>query len=114
MRSARVEAQKLRKRLDAAIAEFTAGKLSAATLSKVERDLTEQIAAAEAAARPPVASPALADLAGAGVDRRWDALGIEQRREVLRTLLDVTVLPSKRLKGSRGFDPSEVSVTWKV
>jgi hypothetical protein len=50
--------------------------------------------------------PNLEQLAGPGVDRRWKKLTIEQQRDVVRLLLDVTVLPSKRPRGSTGFAPT--------
>jgi hypothetical protein len=52
---------------------------------------------------------AYADLAGEGVEDPWDALSTEQKREVVRILLDVTVLPSTRPTGSRGFDPDAMA-----
>jgi hypothetical protein len=55
----------------------------------------------------------LDDLAGADIDTKWDALNIEQQREVVRTLLDITVLPSKAKRGSRGFDPKSVRTKWR-
>jgi site-specific DNA recombinase len=111
--AARIEAQQLRERLDGAVEQFTAGELSAATLAKVEADLEPKIRDADRRARPPARSPLVEDLAGADIDTRWDALNIEQQREVVRTLLDITVLPATRKSGSRGFDPDAVKVEWR-
>jgi hypothetical protein len=56
----------------------------------------------------------LRDLCRAHHDARWDALTIEQRREVVRLLFDVTVAKSTLPRGARGFDPDTVRVTPKV
>jgi site-specific DNA recombinase len=116
---ARAEADELRKRLDDFTAEATAGRLSAARLGKIEADLTPKIKAAEKRARAAVIPPNLEQLAGEGVDARWDALldqpgGIEKCREIVRLLLDITVLPSKRPRGSTGFDPDAVRLEWRT
>lgn len=57
--------------------------------------------------------PNIADLAGDDVDKRWDALTVEQRREVIRVLADITVLPTTRPRGSTGFDPDAVRIEWR-
>lgn len=111
---AREEAARLRQRLDDAAAEYSAGNLSASMLGKVENDLTTQIKAAEKRARAAVVPPNIGELAGPGIDERWDALSVEQRREVIRVLLDVTVMPSTRPRGSTGFDPDAVRLEWRT
>jgi site-specific DNA recombinase len=111
--AARLEAQQLRERLDGAVQQFTNGDLTAATLAKIEHELEPPIADADRRARPRPRSPLIDDLAGADVDTRWDRLNIEQQREVVRTLLDITVLPSTRKSGSRGFDPAGVRTEWR-
>jgi DNA invertase Pin-like site-specific DNA recombinase len=111
--AARIEAEQLQARLDDAVAQFTTGDLSGAMLATIEKDLKPKIAEAERRARPPTRSPLLDDLAGADIDTRWDALQLEQQREVVRLLLDITVLPSKRKPGSRGFDPTAVRIKWR-
>jgi DNA invertase Pin-like site-specific DNA recombinase len=110
---ARHEADELRQRLNGAVAEFTAGRLSAGLLSKAEANLEPRIADAERRARPTPISPLVTEVAGKDVDARWDRLTIEQQREVIRTLLDVVVLPDPRPRGSRGFDPASVRITFR-
>jgi site-specific DNA recombinase len=109
---ARAEAAELRERLDAAAGEYSAGNVSASMLGKVEAELVPRIKAAEKRARAAAIPPNIVDLAGEGVDERWDALNVEQRREVVRLLLDVTVLPSTRPRGATGFDPDAVRLEW--
>jgi len=111
---ARSEAAELRQRLDDAAAEYGAGNISTAMLGKVEADLTPKIKAAEKRARAAAIPPNIGDLAGEGIERRWDALSIEQRREVVRLLLDVTVLPTTKPRGSTGFDPDAVRLEWRT
>ena len=113
-KQARAEAAKLRRRLDKALDQFTDGKLSAGMLAKAEAKLKPQIEDAERRARAAGVSPVVAELAGAGVDARWDALTVEQRREIVRVLLHVTVLPTTRPRGSTGFDPAAVRLDWRV
>jgi hypothetical protein len=114
-KKSRADATKLRGRLDRAIERYTEGKLSANTLAKIEADLEPRIADAERRARAAAGvSPVVEQLAGKGADARWDALSVEQRREVVRVLLHVTVLPSKRASGSTGFDPQAVKLEWRV
>ena len=111
--AARGEATELRQRLDDAVAQFTDGKLSGATLANIEAALKPRIAAAERQARARAVSPVIEELAGEGIDARWDALTMEHRREVVRLLVDVTVLPSQRPRGARGFDPDAVRLEWR-
>jgi DNA invertase Pin-like site-specific DNA recombinase len=112
--AARAEALELRARLADAIERFTEGNLTAATLAKIEAKLEPKIAAAERAARTNTVPPVVQDLAGAGVDARWDALTIEQRRDVVRALLDITVKPSKRPRGARGFEEKAIAIKWRT
>jgi site-specific DNA recombinase len=112
--AARAEAAELRQRLDDAASEYSAGNLSASMLGKVEGELVPLIKAAEKRARAATVPPNIGDLAGDGVDERWDALSVEQRREVIRVLVDITVLPSTKPSGSRGFDPDAVRLEWRT
>ena len=112
--AARAEAQALQQRLDDAVEQFTTGALTGATLAKIERNLLPKIADAQRRARPTRVAPLIAGLAGGTAAERWDALTIEQRREVVRLLADVTVLRSTRPRGTKGFDPDAVRVDWKL
>jgi site-specific DNA recombinase len=111
---ARAEATELHERLDAAAAEYSAGRISASMLGKVEADLVPRVRQAERRVRAAVVPPNLEQLAGAGVDRRWKQLTVEQCRDVIRLLVDVTVLPSTRPRGSTGFDPDAVRLEWRT
>jgi site-specific DNA recombinase len=111
---AHAEAVELREHLATAVEQFSARQLTAATLAEVEAKLRPQIEDAERRARAASVSPAVVDLAGEGADARWDALTVEQRRELVRVLLHVTVLPTTRPRGSNGFDPDAVRLEWRV
>jgi hypothetical protein len=111
---ARAEAAEMRQRINDAADKFAGGEISSAVLARVEATLTPKIRAAEKRARAAAIPPNLAALAGEGVDERWDALSVEQQREVVRLLLDVTVLPDTRPRGSRGFDPGAVRLEWRT
>lgn len=112
--AARAEATEFRQRLDDAAAEYSAGNVSASMLGKVEAELVPRIKAAEKRARAAAVPPNISELAGEGVDGRWDALSVEQKREVIRVLVDITVLPSTRPRGSRDFDPDAVRLEWRT
>jgi hypothetical protein len=99
----------LRQRLADATDEYTAGRLTAGTLGRVEANLLPQIAAAEREARRAVPVPAVVfDIAGPDVEARWDALPIEGKRAVVKALFDITVLPTRT--GRRVFDPDSVRI----
>jgi site-specific DNA recombinase len=110
----RLEVDALRARLDDAVGQFTAGRLSAATLAKIEGELLPAITAAEAARRR-VGVPLEIDLPDDGDYRLWwdEKLLPEQRRAIATSLISaVTILPATR--GSRNFDPLTVNVEWMV
>jgi site-specific DNA recombinase len=111
---ARAEAAELRGRLDEVAEECTAGRMTASMLGRVEAELTPKIKAAEKCARAATVPPNLDKLGGEGVDARWDALTVEQQREVVRVLLLVTVLPTTKPKGSREFDPDAIQLEWRI
>lgn len=107
------EAVELRQRLDDATTEFTAGRLSAATLARIEGELLPKIQDAERRARVAGLPTVAAEIAAhEDPGAAWDALQPEQRREVIRALLDVVVLPVK-VRGRRGFDPETVRIEWR-
>lgn len=106
------EVEALRVRLDSFTDQAADGALSAAALSRVESKLLPQIAAAEAKARASVSVPMVGEMAGPNARAAWAAAGVEDRRAVVRGLMQVTVLPSGR-KGRAEFDPSLVRIDWR-
>jgi site-specific DNA recombinase len=107
------QAAELSARLEDAIEQFTAGKLSATTLAKIEDTLRPQIADAERRSRVAGLPTVAADIAAADDPMAtWDALADEQKREVIRALMEVVVLPVT-VRGRRGFDPDTVRIEWR-
>jgi len=108
---ARARAATLRAQLDTAVEEFTAGRLTAATLGRVEAGLVPLIAEAERQARRALV-PLEVDVPAHGVRAWWDGLADEVRRSVVGALIaEVVILPTKR--GARSFDPDAVRVEWR-
>jgi hypothetical protein len=85
-------------------------------LGRVEAELLPLISAAENRMRQAAGVPSVVtDLAATDQDRideMWDGLTIEQKRQVIRVLLDVTVLPAG--KGARTFNPAHVRTEWRT
>jgi DNA invertase Pin-like site-specific DNA recombinase len=104
---AALETASLRQRLDDAAEAYAAGRLTLATLAKVEADLLPAIAEAEARARRVALSPAVADALG----HDFRSLPLAQQREVIASLVTVTVNKGTR---TRTFDPERVFLRFNV
>jgi len=109
---AKAEAEELKARLDEAVTKFVAGKLSAAVLAKVEASLQPKIDSANLRGRQTYLPPILKAVAGSKVDERWDALSVRQRREIVKTLIDITIIPVGQ--GKRAFDPEAIKTEWRT
>jgi hypothetical protein len=105
-------ASMLRARLAEATEQFTESHLSAATLATIEAKLLPQIVRAEREARRAVLPATVLNVAGPGADGRWDDLTITQRRQVIQTIADVTILKAR--PGVRTFNPDTVRITPKL
>ena len=112
MAGAVTAAIELRDRLNSFVEAAAAGRVSAASLARIEAQLLPQIAAEEARARAAVTSPLVAAMAGPGAHTTWERFTIADRRTVLRSLLTVRINPSTR--GTRRFNPNDIAVTWKT
>jgi site-specific DNA recombinase len=113
--AARAEVAALRAQRDALADQYMDGKLSAAMLGTLEARLLIKIAEAEERAHAaPTTSPLLAEVSGPGAAERWDALDIGAKREVVRAVVDVTVLPDERRRGMRGLNPDAIRLGFKV
>jgi len=93
------EAEALRERLDGFITQAVDGSLSPATLQRIEADLLPKIEEAERRARPKSFVPGLDELFGEHAADRWGQMPLLDRRNVVRHLVTVTILPAK--KGTR-------------
>ncbi len=100
-----------RAELDELRAAKKAGRISLSSFLEFEPDTLAKIADAEQRAIPAAVPALLADLAGADVRPRWEALTVPQRRQVIRTLCVVRVFKAR--PGARTFDPDTVKVEWR-
>lgn len=98
----------LQLRLDAICDERADNLISAQSFQRMERRLLDQIAAAERRAQAMAVSPIVMEAVGPDAPQKWEKFTVDQRRELIRSLADVTVLPAK----SRGrvFDATRVRV----
>lgn len=109
--AARQETVRLRAQLDDAVEQFVAGKLTGATLSKVEARLVPLIDDVERKVRQAVV-PIELDVPTTDLATWWESLTGEVRREVVATLIATVVInPTKR--GSRDFNPEDVTIEWR-
>lgn len=105
----------LRARKIDAEAAFVDGEIDRAAWVRVVSALDPKIEAAELRARQWSGLPdVVSAIAGPGVEARWEALEMVQRRSVITALVEVVVLPvGEGMRGKRGFDPASVQVTWR-
>lgn len=107
------EAAALRRRLDDATEEFNAGNLTAATLGRIEAALLPQIEAAIRSSRVAGLPTVAADIASStDPGAMWDQLAPEQRREVIRAMLEV-VVDRVTTRGRKAFDPTTIRIEWR-
>ncbi len=109
--AARAEAAKLRGDLDGWRRSAARGQTSPESLAVIEADLTADIRKAEQRERRAGIPPALRQLLepGADVRARWKAMTMSARRDVIRDLATVKILPATS-PGSRTFEPERVLI----
>lgn len=110
--AAMAEASELCARLDEFYDSAAAGRLTETGLAKIEAQLLPQIEAAEQRAQAVNVAPVLKDVIRPDIAEIWPALPVAQQREVVRTLVTVT-LHTAKVKGRVKFDPSRVDIAWK-
>lgn len=110
----RAEADLLRARLAEAADMYANAEVTRAQLQQINQQLNDRLAAIEGQMQVRTADASLAPFLGSTGDAAdvWDALGIEQRRAVVRALVDVTLLRTDRAQGRR-FNPATVRFDWK-
>lgn len=106
------EVRELEARLEGLYAQAADGSLSPAGLAKVESAVLARLDAARErlrSLRTPqrITIPDPADTAA-----RWDALPLLDRREIIRALMEVRIMPA-RAKGVK-FDPASIEITQRV
>lgn len=111
-KEAEAEARRLRGELDEAEQACAAGRIRISALERITAELTPQIEQAELAAAPRPLPQVVAELAAAeDIAGMWQAMSIPQRRETVRTVMRIRVLPTRR--GIR-FDGSGLEVGWRT
>lgn len=106
-----LEAAGLRARMDALAVDFADGALTGSQLRAATTRMRERLATIEAELADAGRVDVLGDLVDtADVHAAWEGLVQDRRREVLRTLADVTIHPVGR--GTRTFRPESVTITW--
>jgi site-specific DNA recombinase len=106
------EAQTKRARLATFYDAAATGEITAAALGRIEATLLAEIKAAEDRARRAALPSAIRELAGVDVAAVWNDLPITTRREVIRTLAEIRIMPTGR--GARHFDPESVRIDWRT
>lgn len=106
-------ADTLKKRLNGFVDAAAAGELSPAALARIEATLLPQIADAEARMRANTEiSPLVDDLIGPDAQNTWDSFTVIDRRAVVRSLIEVKVMPVTYGNTQR-FDPRDVEIRWR-
>ena len=106
------EVRALRQRLDGFTDAAAEGDLSPAALARIEARLLPQIEAAEQRARSMVSSPLVASMMGAGARQRWEALDVRDRRDLVRSIVDVRIW--RIGSGRRSYPDGEgIELIWR-
>lgn len=98
----------LQLRLDAICDERADNLISAQSFQRMERRLLDQIAVAEKRAQVAAVSPIVMEAVGPDAPEKWENFTIEQRRELVRSLAEVRILPAK--SRGRTFDVARIRV----
>lgn len=110
VKTAHVEAEKLRGEMKAHYRNSATGKLSPNGLVQMEALLLPQIKAAERRAKAAAVSPLIRKYARPDIAEFWDDLPLSTRRDLIKSLMTVRILPACR--GARSFDRATVDVRW--
>ncbi|MFC8531859.1 recombinase family protein [Nocardia sp. NPDC057227] len=86
------------------VREAARNGISAALVKAYEAEVNSKIAEIDARVRAGAADPLLADLAGPGVEGRWELMGLLDRREVARAIVRVVVQPVRWTKEPVGVE----------
>ncbi len=98
-------------RMDTAADSFAQGTITARQMTRINEQLRQHLDAAETEVRKLQPVRILDGMTGAGAAAAWDAATIERKREIIRTLATVTILPSG--PGVK-FAPDQVRIEWKT
>ncbi|MGP5228244.1 recombinase family protein [Arthrobacter rhombi] len=107
----RAEAAQVRRRRDALAGLLADGLLSPAAVREQAGKLSLELSRLEGIINSAQqVSPVAEVLGAADVAATWEALPLKNRRQIVRALVDLTVLPTTR---GRGFHPEHIKIDWK-
>lgn len=113
LRALQAKAAGIRERLDDLATGLEEGILTLPAVRKSSARLRAELEVVEAEAAAAVHADALGPLVASGdVSEAWSALDIGQRRQVVDSLMVVTLL--KPEAGRREFDPASVRIAWRT
>ena len=108
----RQQAAALRERLDDLATGLEEGMLTLTAVRRSSDRLRAELAKIEQQIAAATEADVLAPLVGAtDVRAAWGGLDLAQRRQVIDTLMTITLLPPER--GRNTFDPETVQIDWK-
>ncbi len=107
-------AEAIRSRLDVAADSYAAGEIDGRQLARITGRLRPELERAEQLARAASTAPDLIDLASPDIAKRWLSLPLARKRAVIDLLLDISVLPARKVGGHNAFDPESVRIKWKT
>jgi ribosomal protein RSM22 (predicted rRNA methylase) len=97
-------------RMDTAADSFALGQTTARQFARINGLLKEQLESADQEVRRLQPNRILDGMTGPGAAAAWAATSIERKREIIRTLVTITILPSG--PGVR-FSPEQVEIVPK-
>jgi len=112
--AARTEAAELQERLDGFRDAAASGELTAASLAHVEARLLVSIETAKRKATSDAVPSVLRGVAGADdIAQRWERLSIAGRRQIVSTLIEVKLNPSRTRGPAASDDYDRVKIEWR-
>ena len=112
--AARTEAAELQERLDGFRDAAASGELTAASLAHVEARLLVSIETAKRKATSDAVPSVLRGVAGADdIAQRWERLSIAGRRQIVSTLIEVKLNPSRTRGPAASGDYDRVRIEWR-
>lgn len=104
------EAQILQARLDKLADECADEKITVGSFRRMEARLLRQIDEAKARARRAALAPIVIDTVGPNARARWESYTLEKKRDLIRALVRVRLMPTGGRTGK--FDPDSVAIDW--
>lgn len=108
----RIERTALQTRFDGLAALAADGVLPLDQVREQSARLRARMGEIDALLVPSPLSPVSRVIEADDIGTAWAALAVAQRREIVKSLVKVTILPSRR--GAKGFDASLIEITWRA